>query len=53
MKKHICCSISEEAYNNIPKAKFILAEQKKTLSEILTEAINGYAKEYDETYKKI
>ena len=53
MKKNICCSVSEEAYSNLPKAKFILAEKKKTLSEVVAETINKCAKEYDETYKKV
>lgn len=53
MKKNLCCSVNEETYANLPKAKFILAEKGKTLSEIVAEAINQYAKEYDDTYIKV
>ena len=53
MKKNICCSVSEETYANIQKAKFILSEKGKTLSEILSEGINKYAEEYDKIYQKI
>ena len=53
MKKNICCSVSEEIYAELPKAKFMLAEEKKTLSDIVAENIAKYAKKYDETYKKV
>ena len=53
MTQKITCSIPDDVFEKRTKAKFMLQQENKSISEILCEAIIKYADMYDETYKKV